>query len=334
LVGAEGKGESVLNSATAVYTWSYFLPLAKRRKDLEFVQVLEAEIEKVRAGVDKQFDREWFIRGFTDDGKPIGDHASDQLFISVQSFAALADCSDKSKLRKALLNAVKKCSTPLGPTLMSKPYSLPAPNDITYCQYLKGEGENAGIWWYQGHLLALALAKQEFVSEVWDMWRCMTCHRHVKLFPHIWYGTWCCPDTFNSYFSSQPGRTQKHGWNRTSYPNSYDSQAAQVWVFLRLLITPTDEGYIIDPRIPSQKFSLKTRFLEITKSEREYILKVGRPVVIILKESSFDKIEVILEDETISLIKATKEKMKEIKFLAQVKINQKRVQFYRIQKST
>lgn len=230
-VGKFGRGESVMNSALAVYSWSRFLQIAKGKKDSKFTHFLETEIEKNRKAVNNSFDKEWFIRGYTDKGEPVGSFASDRLFLNAQSFAVLGECSSKEKLANALKKAYQKCMTPIGPTLMSKPYSYPASEEITCCLYHTGEGENAGVWHIAGDFFALALFKVGFKKEAFEVWKRCTLYNHFKQYPHIWYGIWCSPDEFCSHFSKRYGFTQK--W-REENPNELAGAAIRVWSYLKL----------------------------------------------------------------------------------------------------
>ena len=108
-VGAKGRGESVWLTWFAVAVLDGFLPLARRREDREAETLCLNWSERLRKAAVEAWDGEWFLRGWYDDGKPLGSHTSDacQLDSIPQSWAVLAGC-DREKGETALRSALER----------------------------------------------------------------------------------------------------------------------------------------------------------------------------------------------------------------------------------
>ena len=145
----------------------------------------------------------------------MGTYSENRLFINAQSWAALGKCGTEEQRERALLNAVKKCHTDIGMTLMSKPYSSPPPSDISLCPIPSGEGENAGIWPQTVYWMVWALAEAGLTELALEEWKAMSLKNHSRLFPYVPYGIFNGPDCYSSkYARGREGRTQIQLINR------------------------------------------------------------------------------------------------------------------------
>ena len=218
LVGAEGRGESVMNSGMACRGFSALAALARQREEMPFAAEVEKYTEEVRAAVAAAFDGAWFLGGFTDAGVPLGSHAEDRLFLNAQSWAALGHCGTPEQRRRGLLSAIEKCHTEIGLMLMSRPYSSPAPADISWCAIPAGEGENAGIWPQTVHWTVWALAEEGLIEEALAEWKCSTLRQHARHCPEVPFGIFNGPDCFSSSWAGpREGMTQLQLLNRAEY---------------------------------------------------------------------------------------------------------------------
>lgn len=209
LMGAEGRGESMMNSGMACRAFVSVAKLARQRGESSFAGEVEDYLKKLHRAVAESFDGEWFPRGYTDGGKPVGSRSENRVFINAQAWPVLGKCGTPEQRRTALLNAVKHCHTDIGLMLMSRPYSSPAPDDISWCAIPAGEGENAGIWPQTVHWLVWALAEEGLVDEALAEWKCGTLHNHALHFPEVPYGIFNGPDCFSSRWAGK-----REGWTQ------------------------------------------------------------------------------------------------------------------------
>jgi hypothetical protein len=218
LVGAEGRGESVANSGMACRAFSLLAALARHRDDLLFAAELETYVEELRNAVALAFDGDWFVGGYTDDGTPIGSLAEDRLFLNSQTWASLGRCGTPDQRRRGLLRAVEKCHTEIGLMLMSRPYSSPAPDSISWCAIPAGDGENAGIWPQTVFWAVWALAEEGLLEEAIAEWKCGTLRNHARIFPDVPFGIFNGPDCYSSVWAGRrEGLTQRQLLNRAQY---------------------------------------------------------------------------------------------------------------------
>jgi cellobiose phosphorylase len=218
LMGAEGRGESVVNSGTACRGFGHVLEIARRRGEASFAHEVEIYLANLQTAVAAAFDQGWFRRGYTDNGKPVGSYAENRVFLNAQTWAVLGKCGTAEQRRMALKNAIKHCHTDIGLTLMSRPYSSPAPDDISWCAIPAGEGENAGIWPQTIHWFVWALTEEGLLEEALAEWKCGTLHRHACQFPEVPYGIFNGPDCFSSKWSGKrEGWTQSQLLNRAQF---------------------------------------------------------------------------------------------------------------------
>ncbi|MCE0522466.1 MAG: hypothetical protein LV480_06105 [Methylacidiphilales bacterium] len=215
LMGAEGRGESVMNSGMACRAFGSVAEIARRRGETALASEVESYLEKLRPSVAEAFDQGWFRRGYTDGGKPVGSHAENRVFLNAQTWPVLGKCGTAEQRRTALKNAIKHCHTDIGLILMSRPYSSPAPDDISGCAIPAGEGENAGIWPQTVHWFVWALAEEGLLEEALAEWKCGTLRAHARRFPKVPYGIFNGPDCFSSKWAgSREGWTQSQLLNR------------------------------------------------------------------------------------------------------------------------
>ncbi len=104
-VGARGRGESVwlawfLHAATRA-----FVSLAQRARPAEDVRPLLERAERLRENTEAvAWDGQWYLRGFFDDGTPLGSSSSRECQIDsiAQSWAVLSGAADADRARRAL----------------------------------------------------------------------------------------------------------------------------------------------------------------------------------------------------------------------------------------
>ena len=209
LMGAEGRGESVMNSAMACRAFASLMKMARQRKEKTFALEVETFLIAQRQAVVDAFDQGWFRCGYTDAGKPVGSHAESRVFLNAQTWPVLGKCGTREQRQMALRHAIHHCHTGIGLLLMSRPYSSPAPDDISWCGIPAGEGENAGIWPQTAHWFIWALVEEGMLEEALAEWKCATLYNHARQFPDVPYGIFNGPDCFSSKWAGKrEGSTQ------------------------------------------------------------------------------------------------------------------------------
>jgi cellobiose phosphorylase len=208
-MGAEGRGESVMNSGMACRAFDLVVEIARGRGEALFAGEVETYLAKLHPAVSAAFDHEWFRGGYTDGGKPVGSYAENRVFLNAQTWPVLGKCGTPEQRRAALKSAIRHCHTDIGLMLVSRPYSSPAPDDISMCAIPAGEGENAGIWPQTIHWLVWALTEEGLLEEALAEWKCGTLHNHAYRFPYVPYGIFNGPDCFSSKRSGK-----REGWTQ------------------------------------------------------------------------------------------------------------------------
>ncbi len=209
LMGAQGRGESVMNSGMACRAFSAMARVARERGETAFAAELEQYTAGLRAAVASAFDGQWFVRGYTDAGKAVGSSVENRLFINAQTWAVLGGCATPAQARSALTNMVRENHSDIGLLLMSRPYSSPAPDDISWCAIPAGDGENAGIWPQTVHWAVWALAEAGMCAEARAEWECGTLHAHARRFPNVPFGVFNGPDSYSSRWAGP-----REGWTQ------------------------------------------------------------------------------------------------------------------------
>ena len=217
-VGTDGHGESMMNTGMACRALDALLPFAEER-DPEFAADCRRWLAELRAAAAAGFDERWFVRGYRDDGRPFGTSAEDRVFLNAQSWCVLGGCGTAAMREAAMRALLEKCHSPLGLTLMSRPYPCPPPPDISRCPIPPGDGENAGVWPQTVHWAIWALAELGWQDEALDLWKRASLRNHARLHPDVPYGIFNGPDCYSSHFSTgREGWTQVEMLDRSRFP--------------------------------------------------------------------------------------------------------------------
>ncbi|MEX0690660.1 MAG: glucoamylase family protein [Gemmatimonadales bacterium] len=104
-VGAAGRGESVWLAWFFIATARAFLPLCERRGDGERAVILTRQADVMTRAVEEHaWDGGWYLRGYFDDGTPLGSQAAQecQLDAVAQSWAVISGAADPERARTAM----------------------------------------------------------------------------------------------------------------------------------------------------------------------------------------------------------------------------------------
>ncbi len=169
MAGHGEKGESVWLSEALILALDTWAPIAEARGDIELAQTYLEEADQLRDCINAYaWDGDWYVRGFSDNGKAFGASADTEgkIFLNAQSWAIMAGVTDDAR-RQSCIDAVEShLQTPSGPMTLSPAYTqmhegvgkltLKSPghleNGSVYCHastfyayalYQAGEGERA-----------------------------------------------------------------------------------------------------------------------------------------------------------------------------------------------
>ncbi|HCB99894.1 MAG TPA: hypothetical protein DEP42_01540 [Ruminococcaceae bacterium] len=105
LVGAAGKGESVWLAMFLIYVLEQFSPICRKMHEDSRAEAYKQKAFSLRETVDAHcWDGNWYLRGFYDDGTPLGGKACDdcQIDILPQAFSSIAGFPDPNRRKVAL----------------------------------------------------------------------------------------------------------------------------------------------------------------------------------------------------------------------------------------
>jgi Glycosyl hydrolase 36 superfamily, catalytic domain/Glycosyltransferase family 36 len=282
-----GLTESMLVPAQLAYVYPRLAQLADHRGEGDFASALRANGAGLAQTVSDQWTGlGWYTRGWAGD-KPLGSGA---IFGEPQPWAILAGIPDASRAA-TLVGNIKRFLTgvgaPGGPTKIGS--SLVPGNDdpeVTE-RSAKGVGDNnsnytGGTWFAVNGWLVWALGTLEgvvpgAVQYAWDEFERNTLAGHATAFPRAWDGIITVDDACWSYYSTSPGRC---GIGLVSYATQILHQPA--WTLFDAIrlggVTPTSDGYRIDPHLPFRDFSLRLPVVGVARSSsglRGYVRPEG-----------------------------------------------------------
>ncbi len=155
-VGAAGRGESVWLAWFQALVLKKFLPWCPEEKAAVYAQAAEALL----SAAENCWDGDRFIRGYYDDGRPLGakDSREGAMDSIAQSFAALAGCRDEEKVKTALETAVNLLFDRENKVvkLLSPAFSGAEPDPGYISRYPEGVRENGGQYTHAAIWLAMA----------------------------------------------------------------------------------------------------------------------------------------------------------------------------------
>lgn len=253
------NGESVYNTAMALYV----LPRAARLLGLwdgeGSARLLEFSA-RLKNALCAQWNGKWLVRSYDGAGRAIGD---DRLFLEHSAWALVAECLP-DEYRDILIGRIRESldlPSPIGANILAPPARLRF-NFVT-----PGWDTNGGVWPAANALLSWGYGKSNASFARESLLRNTLC-AHAQSYPHIWYGIWSGPDSYNAHYAKNPGETFYHITPMADYPvmNS-NAHASPLLAAIKLCgIEPDLDGFHIRPMLPDRSFALSTPHISLRKS--------------------------------------------------------------------
>ena len=144
-----GGGESAMVSFLHYWAISHFLQLAEYLGRTEDVEKYQAMRERVGTVCNRElWDKEWFIRGITKNGKKIGtsEDAEGKVHLESNAWAVLSGAADVEKGKRAMDSVDKYLFTPYGILLNAPSYTVPDDDIGFVTRVYPGLKENGSIF--------------------------------------------------------------------------------------------------------------------------------------------------------------------------------------------
>ena len=144
-----GGGESAMVSFLHYWAICYFLQLAEYLGRTEDVEKYQAMRERVGNVCNRElWDKEWFIRGITKNGKKIGtsEDAEGKVHLESNAWAVLSGAADVEKGKRAMDSVDKYLFTPYGILLNAPSYTVPDDDIGFVTRVYPGLKENGSIF--------------------------------------------------------------------------------------------------------------------------------------------------------------------------------------------
>jgi cyclic beta-1,2-glucan synthetase len=174
MVGIEGKGESVWLAFFLYDVLMKFLPIARMRKDSSFVKLYQEQADLLKKNINANaWDDKWYLRGFFDDGTPLGSSKNEECSIDSisQSWAVLSGAGLPDRISSAmksvdqyLVNRTKKIIQLLDP-----PFDKSDLNPGYIKGYVPGVRENGGQYTHAAIWMVMAFSHMGDVAKTWEL---------------------------------------------------------------------------------------------------------------------------------------------------------------------
>lgn len=247
LVGGEDGGESVWLSWFYSHTAHRFAALLRRLGQMDEAAAVESSAHELGNAADSAWDGAWYLRGFFGDGSPLGSDTANFCRIDsiAQSFSSLCPEAEKTRVNKALTNAVERLFD--RENALIKLFDPPFENSAPYPGYIESYGpgfrENGGQYTHGAAWLLMALLREGRSDEALELLQALIPEGKpgdvYKAEPYV----------LAADVSSNPESAGAAGWSW------YTGAAGWLWRVVTedlLGVTQKDGKITVCPRLPSQ----------------------------------------------------------------------------------
>ncbi|WP_337010547.1 GH36-type glycosyl hydrolase domain-containing protein [Pantoea sp. AS142] len=217
LVGIEGRGESVWLGFFLYDILQHFAALAEQRQDLHVAALCHSEALNLQKNLESSaWDGEWYLRGYFDDGAPLGSRGSQECCIDAiaQSWSVLSGAADPARSAEAM-RSLDNCLVDKDAgliKLLTPPFDGHGPDPGYIKGYLPGVRENGGQYTHGAIWAVMAFARMGEKTRAWQLWSMINPINHTLQ-----------PDGVNTYKAepyvmsadvySVPPHTGRAGWS-------------------------------------------------------------------------------------------------------------------------
>ena len=183
-VGHLGKGESTWLGWFLYAVLSRFAPLCEARADDGRAARYRSEAARLAQVLELTWDGDWYLRGYFDDGTPLGSAQSEECRIDAiaQSWAVLSGAAPARRAERAM-DAVRTLliHRPAGVILLLTPPFDKSAHDPGYIKgYVPGIRENGGQYTHAAIWTAMAIAKLGNGDEAVELFHMLNPINHAR----------------------------------------------------------------------------------------------------------------------------------------------------------
>jgi len=209
-VGEKGRGESVWLTWFGSMTLSALGQLCSREGDKATAERYMRAADALKAAAERAVSGDWYLRGYYDDGTPLGAEGADECAIDsiAQSFSVFA-CAEPAMSKRALLSAYDRLYD--RENRLIKLFTPPFDDGEAEPGYIKGYApgyrENGGQYTHGAVWLAMAMLDAGYTERGWELIKCLLPggrdRRVYRTEPYV-----LCGDVYDS-----PDNRGRGGWS-------------------------------------------------------------------------------------------------------------------------
>lgn len=284
-VGVDGRGESVWLAWFFCAVLDSFARLGGNLQESAAYRARSAELS--RAVERTSWDGEWYLRGFFDDGLPLGSHLNSEAQIDSlpQSWAVLSGTADPARARRAMDSATLRLVDPRDRIvkLFTPPFDHSTPYPGYIMGYPPGVRENGGQYTHGSLWLAMACARLGDGDQAVRLLQMMNPLEHTGNPESVARYTGE-PYVAAADVYAAPNRSGRSGW--TWYTGSA-AWMYRVWIEEVLGFKLRGETLLIDPVMPHAwpgfeiDFRFRSSVYRITVEKQAAVHETADPISLV-----------------------------------------------------